>query len=155
MDPLKRKAFTLVELLIVIVIIGILATLALPEYQKMTQRAKWNQAMVVLNAIRTAEMYYYQQYGKFVDGIPGASGDYATTAAELNAWLENSGIDVVEINEKAFEYFNYDVHVTGDYKGMAIRKDAAIPDPYYAPGRYGIAIDLLTGETEYNTAYYP
>lgn len=157
MDPLKKKAFTLVEFLIVIVIIGILATLAMPQYQKMVQRTKWNQAMMVLDAIRKAELFYYNQHGKFVGGIPGASGDMATTAAELDAWLASHDMDIVGVGDKAFEDFNYDVYVpvaTGALHYAMARKKPKNPD--YAGSKYGIAIDMLTGEMFYgDTTEYP
>ena len=58
-----KKAFTLVELLIVIIIIGILATMAIPQYQKMVERAKWAEPIQILNSIGTACIIYYTEHG--------------------------------------------------------------------------------------------
>lgn len=58
-----KKAFTLVELLIVIVILGILATMAVPQYQSMIEKAQTRQALIKLSALRQAEQAYYLQYG--------------------------------------------------------------------------------------------
>lgn len=58
-----RKAFTLVELLIVVIIIVILATMAVPQYQKMVEKAKWTEAVSMLQAIRQASLLYYQETG--------------------------------------------------------------------------------------------
>ncbi len=55
----RKKAFTLVELLVVVLIIGILAAIALPQYRKATERAKATEALVVLKAvIQGAETYH-------------------------------------------------------------------------------------------------
>jgi len=53
-----KKGFTLVELLIVVIIIGILVTLALPQYQKIANRAKWAEAVELASSIKSAQNLY-------------------------------------------------------------------------------------------------
>ena len=61
----RLSGFTLVELLIVIIIIGILATMAIPQYNKMVERTKWTEAISILGTIRQAGLLYYAQYGDY------------------------------------------------------------------------------------------
>ncbi len=61
----KRKGFTLLELMIVVVIIGILATLALPRFFKAADRARWAAAASMLATIRSAQLRYYAEYSLY------------------------------------------------------------------------------------------
>jgi len=65
----QQKGFTLVELMIVVAIIGILSTIAIPNYLKMIGRAKQAEAKMNLGAIYTAEISYYAENATFAGGV--------------------------------------------------------------------------------------
>ena len=61
-----KKGFTLVELVIVIVIVGILSVISVPIYKGYVEKAKYTEGYVLLNAIAKAELAYHVRYDCFV-----------------------------------------------------------------------------------------
>lgn len=60
------KGFTLVELMTVVVIIGIISTVAIPGYQKYTLNSKMAEATVTMSAIQKSEVTYHSQNDYFI-----------------------------------------------------------------------------------------
>jgi prepilin-type N-terminal cleavage/methylation domain-containing protein len=60
----KAKAFTLIELMVVIVIIGILATLAIPKFNEASVKAKVAEAPSILASYDNGQLAYLAETGK-------------------------------------------------------------------------------------------
>lgn len=91
---INEAGFTLVELMIVIVIVGILAAVAVPIYQGNITKAKMTECDSALGTIRTAERVYYAENGK-----------YANTLTDL-------GFSSNELDGKYFSQTDYTISST-------------------------------------------
>ncbi|MFZ5478635.1 MAG: type IV pilin protein [Myxococcota bacterium] len=70
----RRRGFTLLEVMIVVAIIGILASMAIPTYTEMQLRAKRSEIPANLSGIRTAEFAYFATYDTYLTTNPNPSG---------------------------------------------------------------------------------
>ena len=83
---MNRKAFTLIELLIVIAIIAILALIAIPNFLEAQVRARTSRAMADMKTIGTALHAYTQDYGIHPYWSEELEKITGVTDGEINQW---------------------------------------------------------------------
>jgi prepilin-type N-terminal cleavage/methylation domain-containing protein len=126
MSRYTYSAFTFVEILIVVAILGILAAVIVPEYRNYTQKAKEAAAMESLQTLRTAIERYAVQH----NGVPpGYPGDFPEGVPGSKAFINQLSYQKAYLSEIPENPFN------GLSTVMMIPNDAEMPES--AAGSYG------------------
>lgn len=118
----QKQGFTLIEILIVVIIIGVLAGLALPRYERAVENARVAEALKILSTIRSAEFQFASAHNR-----------YTNNTADLN------------IQQVTGTYFNFNASALGTpFDGVDNQLAVAIRNPnrsssLFPPG-YNISI---------------
>ena len=83
--PRRRTAFTLIELLLVLVILGVLAAIVVPKFTNRSQQARETAAKTGLSSISTALSAFEVDHGRFPTGEEGLQA-LVTAPANLPNW---------------------------------------------------------------------
>lgn len=140
---MKKKAFTIMEILIVVVIIGILATLGLPTYQNVIEDSKAKVCETNLEALNTSLEIYAMEH----DVMPGDLSElspehiqkaYTRILQEKGAWKIKLAYFIVGWEQRGLAY-------AGLLNDIASGNKVLITCPAAAPGTrsYGLNSILL------------
>ena len=107
-----KRALTLIELLMVIIIIGVIAAMAVPNYGRHIEKGKGREAEAILALIYNAQKRYHLDNSAYFVCEPNCTAD------SIN---ENLDLDVQDT------YFNYSIAPYGSggagYMAIATRRD--------------------------------
>jgi prepilin-type N-terminal cleavage/methylation domain-containing protein len=129
---MKKQAFTLIELLIVVAIIAILAAIAVPNFLEAQTRAKVSRAKTDLRTISVAVESYAVDHNKYPpDGDDTRTTDQMAIMARYaqKAWFAILTTPVAYISSAPFDPFNTKAH-TNPMDMTAILFPGAPPHVY-------------------------
>lgn len=121
---MKTNGFTLIELLVVVLVIGILAAVAMPQYERAVEKSRVSEAVARTRAIWTAQQAYLMSNGSYATdladldlsftGTPTSAGgtpslntkDFSCRAVNAGATADNAfGIGVCRRNGKPYAIY--------------------------------------------------
>lgn len=138
-DPAKRcrMAFTLVEILIVVVILGILAAIVIPQFSSASQTARENTLKDDLRYLRTQISVFKAQHEDVPPGYPAGNIAASPTEADFIAQVTkatNGQCGVADRNTEEYKYGPYLQKMPRNPMNekstvLIVENGAALPEP--------------------------
>lgn len=119
---LKKAGFTLLELLVVVIIIGILASTAIVGLQEFILRADYAEALTAVDTLFQAEMVYLTEHSVFTDDLQALD----VNMLPLKRW-EIIGLARIDLDEglptRPSRFFSFDFQSEGIGIGLKSRRN--------------------------------
>ena len=117
----KNAGFTLMELLVVVLIIGILGAVALPQYEIVVKKARAAKAITLARALKDAQEVYYMANGAY-------AADLESLGEQIPAAVDGFTLSFANFSNGRFAFYrtdrNYFIVSSGAYRsGKAVLKD--------------------------------
>ena len=140
---MNKKGFTLIELLVVVLIIGILASIAIPQYFKVVERAKLAEAQAFTANVKNSNERYLARTGLYlVDQAQLNSLDISFPGASPYYGMKNFKVLSMQSTNCASGDPGYNLKV------QRITNNSGVSPRY---GNYTVVLDRCTGETTYES----
>ena len=145
-DAARNPGFTLVELMVVVAIIGVLASVAIPSFRNYQLTSKRAEAFANLAALAKSQKAYFAEFDEFV-GVASEPG------YSLNVWPGAVKRDKTPLDSAFAEvgwvpdgdvFFDYDTVIPGD------GQDCTCTEACFTAAAYG----NLDGDTELSVLLY-
>ena len=137
----EEDGFTLVELIVVVVIIGILSAIAIPSFQNASDKAKQKEPAVLISGYLKAAQAYYTEYG-MLPRYTSHLGEYVSVVACRRNYpsycKKNPPRDYTTLNSNSWTtpdgYFDIYMRIVGG--NLTFR---AMPVPAYLNSGFGVS----------------
>lgn len=95
MHVTREKGFTLIELMVVVAIIGILASIAIPAYQEYIARAQVSEGLELMSGAKAPLAEFYSDQGRWpatpADVGMAVGGNYVLSSIEIAIGADSTG----------------------------------------------------------------
>ena len=137
----EEEGFTLVELIVVVVIIGILSAIAIPSFQNSSDKAKQKEPAVLISGYLKAAQAYFTEYG-MLPRYTSHLGEYVSVVACRRNYpsycKKNPPRDYTTLNSNSWTtpdgYFDIYMRIIGG--SLTFR---AMPVPVYQSAGFGVS----------------
>lgn len=146
------KGFTLIELLVAVLIIGILAAIAVPQYQKAVEKSRATEALSMLKSVFQAANAYYLANGSWPTQFNQLDTDIPWTGTKQWYYLghhkdyrSNKNWSIQILNSGDLGQAIVIGRISGNYKGAGFRMYHTKPSSGYYNFRTNYPICIETG----------
>lgn len=113
---MNRKGFTLLELMVVVIVIGILASIAIPQFLRAAEKGRMAEGLGLLGVLRGAEVRYYAEHADWTATEGDLDVDYTTpqffTVTSVGTSDENVALVTRNATDVPAAYVGYTMQIS-------------------------------------------